>query len=197
MDFKRAFDTLSHDRMWIILEHYGIPTKILNIIQDLYRSATCRVIHNGELGDPITTVAGVKQGCILSPLLFTIVLDWVMKKATKIPHGIQWTMAARLEDLVFADDLCLLAQKESDMRAKLSQIIHYADQVGLKINAAKTKLMRFDPLSKQQPALLRVDGVDIDEVEEFCYLGSIISKDGGADSDIRSRIKKLVKHLVV
>ena len=172
VDFERAFDTLCHNRMWTILENYGIPTKMLNLIQDLYRNATCRVVHNGELGSEINVGAGVKQGCILSPLLFTVVLDWVMKKATKKAHGIQWTMSARLEDLDFADDLCLLAQKEADMRVKLSQLIHYAGQVGLKINAAKTKLMRFDPYSKQQKTLLRVNDVVIEEVEEFYYLGS-------------------------
>ena len=190
VDFERAFDTLSHSRMWTILENYGIPTKIINLIQDLYRNASCRVVHNGELGNTINVGAGVKQGCILSPLLFTIVLDWVMKKTTKNPHGIQWTMSARLEDLDFADDLCLLAQKESDMRAKLSQLIHYAGQVGLKINAAKTKIMRFDPQLSRQPVVLHMDGELIEEVDEFCYLGSIISKDGGASKDIESRIKK-------
>ncbi len=166
-----------------------MTTKTLNLIQDLYRDASCRVVHNGELGNTINVGAGVKQGCILSPLLFTIVLDWVMKKSTKTPYGIQWNMSARLEDLDFADDLSLLAQKESDLRAKLNRLIHYAGQVGLKINAAKTKLMRIDPKTKHE-TILHVGDEIIEEVDEFCYLGSIISKNGGADSDIESRIKK-------
>ena len=190
VDFERAFDTLDHNRMWTTLENYGIPTKILNIIQELYRDVTCRVVHNGECGRKINVGAGVKQGCILSPLLFTIVIDWVMKQVTKTPRGIPWTLSERLEDLDFADDICLLTQRESDMREKLRLLVHYGAQVGLKINVAKTKLMRFDPQSKQPPSHLSLESTNIEEVDEFCYLGSIIAKDGGADSDVMSRIKK-------
>jgi hypothetical protein len=113
-----------------------------------------------------------------------------MKKTTKTPCGIQWTMSTRLEDLDFADDICLISQRESDMKDKLKNLIHYAGQIGLKINVGKTKLMRFDPQSNQRVPQLQIDGILIEEVNEFQYLGSIISKDGGAESDIKTRINK-------
>lgn len=80
----------------------------------------------------------------------------------------------------------IVVQKESDMSAKLTQIIHYTVHVGLKIIASKPKVIMFDPLSNQQPATLRVG---INEFEKFCYSGSIISKDGRADIDIKSKTK--------
>jgi hypothetical protein len=190
VDFERAFDTLDHERMWTILECYGIPTKVLNIVKGLYRDVSCRVVHNGRLGRQIKVKSGVKQGCILSPLLFTIILDWVMKKATKTPRGIQWTMSSRLEDLDFADDICMMTHRESDMRAKLNQLVHYAGQVGLKVNARKTKLMRLDPDSRGGTVQLCVGSTVIEEVEKFCYLGSIISKNSSSDDDIITRIQK-------
>lgn len=55
----------------------------------------------------------------------------------KFQHGIQWTKSARVEDMDYADDLSLLVQKETDMCAKLSELIHYINQVALKINAPK------------------------------------------------------------
>ncbi len=78
-------------------------------------------------------------------------------------------------------DPSLLAQNESDLCATLNRLIHYAGQVGLKINTAKTKLMRIDPKSKHE-TILHVGDEIIEDVDEFCYRGSIISKNGGADS---------------
>jgi hypothetical protein len=167
VDFERAFDTLDQNHMWSVLENYGIPTKLCNIIQELYRNVSCKVIHNGTIGRPIEVGAGVKQGCILSPVLFTIVMDWIMKKSTKTPCGIQWTMSTRLEDLDFADDICLISQRESDMKDKLKNLIYYAGQIGLKINVGKTKLISFDPQSNQRLPQLQIDGIMIEEVNEF------------------------------
>jgi hypothetical protein len=65
----------------------------------------------------------VRQGCILSPTLFLLVLDNVMNKVIKgRGRGIQWRMMERLENLDFADDICLLAQRSSDIKAKTEKL---------------------------------------------------------------------------
>lgn len=76
---------------------------------------------------------GVKQGRILFPILFTIVIDWVMKKSTNKPRDILRKMSTRLEDLnyiTFADVICLVAQTEFDMGEKITYS-NCTDQVGL------------------------------------------------------------------
>lgn len=187
IDFKQAFDSVDRSMLWTILQSYGIPVKILNIIKQLYRNTTCRILHRGKLGPSFNIRSGVKQGCILSPLLFVLLLDWVMKKSGAVPHGIRWNLTERLEDLDFADDICLLAHKQTDMEIKLNQLIKYASQVGLKINVAKTKLLR---LNATTTCNISIDGERIEEVDNFCYLGSIISKSGGADADVVNRTQK-------
>ena len=187
IDFKQAFDSLDRNVMWKILSSYGIPKKILNIIIGLYRSGKCRVVHRGKLGRWFTVDSGVKQGCVLSPLLFLLVLDWVMRKVNTGCRGIQWTLTERLGDIDFADDLALMAQTAHDMQESLRLLVKYAGQVGLKINVMKTKLIRMNTSTRCN---LLIDGETIDEVESFCYLGSILSKDGGADLDVESRIRK-------
>ena len=186
VDFKQAFDSLDRNVMWKILSSYGIPTKILNIIIGLYRSGKCRIVHRGKLGRWFTVDSGVKQGCVLSPLLFLIVLDWVMRKVNTGERGIQWTLTERLEDIDFADDLALLAQRASDIEVTLRRLEKYAGQVGLKINATKTKFMRINTTTSCN---LVIDGETIEEVESFPYLGSILAEDG-ADRDVDSRIGK-------
>ena len=84
---------------------------------------------------------GVRQDCLLSPLLFLVPLDWVTRTAFDRKRGIQWTFTTSLEDLDFADDLALLSHRIQDMRDKTQALEVQSAKVGLKINATKTKLM--------------------------------------------------------
>ena len=66
---------------------------------------TCRVINNGGLSGLINILTGVRQGYLLSPFLFLLVIDWIMQQTTEKHHdGTQWTLTTWLEDLDFADD---------------------------------------------------------------------------------------------
>ena len=130
----------------------------------------------------------MRQGCLLSPLIFLVVLDWVAKNAYEGKRwGLQWTLTQRLEDLDYADDLCLLTHRVVDMKEKGGRLHETGGQVGLKINIQKTKEMR---IGVRQQELLELHEKAIERVSEFTYLGSIISESGGADEDITARIWK-------
>jgi hypothetical protein len=118
IDFKQAFDTVDRNVLWKILQQYGTPNKFVNIIKTLYGGCQAKVVHNGMMSDPITTEAGVRQGCILSPTLFLRVMDWVMKRATEGKTRIHWNVFKQLEDLEFADDICLISHKFEYMQEK-------------------------------------------------------------------------------
>ena len=187
IDFKRAFDSLSHRSIISTLVSRGVPRKITNLIASLYQNSQCRVFHQGNIGDPILVNTGVKQGCLLSPLLFILDLDSVMLKATREERGIRWGLHGRLEDLDYADDICLMTHSHNDMQAKLDQIATEAAAVGLEINVSKTKALRIGTINASP---FHVFDQTIQDVEQFCYLGSIISKDGGSISDVKARIGK-------
>ena len=84
--------------------------------EDYPNGFKCKISHEGKLLDFIEVRNGVTQGCILSPTLFLLILDRVMKRVIGLrKRGIQWSMKERLEDLDYADDICLLAQRFCDM----------------------------------------------------------------------------------
>ena len=66
--------------MWLTLQEYGTPRKIIQIIKILYDGFKRKISHEGKLSDFIQVRSGVKQGCILSPSLFLLILDRVMKR---------------------------------------------------------------------------------------------------------------------
>ena len=188
MDFEKAFDSLDREAIWRILRHYGIPDKIINMLRVQYQGFTCQVLHGGTLTNPFEVKTGVRQGCLLSPLLFLMVLDWVSKNAYERKRlGLQWTLTQRLEDLDYADDLCLLTHRLVDMKEKGERLQETGGQVGLKINIQKTKEMQIG-VRQQESLELHREGVE--RVSEFTYLGNIISETGGTDEDITARIRK-------
>ena len=83
VDFEKAFDSIDRGVIWRLMEHHGIPQKMIKLIQQLYENSSCQVIHNGKLSDHFEVKTGVRQGCLLSPLIFLMVIDWVMKQTTE------------------------------------------------------------------------------------------------------------------
>ena len=171
----------------MVLRHYGLPKKIVNLIKNLYTNTRCRVIHNSDLTEPFVVETGVRQGCLLSPLIFSLVIDWVMKSATSPPRGIQWTLTQRLDDLDFADDICVLSHTKREMQEKTWRLQEFAKRTGLEINIEKTKAMK---INVKQSAPITLDNRPIEEVQKFTYLGSCISIDGGTEEDLKTRINK-------
>lgn len=188
IDFKQAFDSVDRETIWQLLRHYGIPPEFTTLIQQLYEGATCQVVHNGKLTRNFEVKTGVRQGCMLSPMIFLLVVDWVMRQATKSGKtGIQWSLNQFLEDLDFADDLCLLSQKHQHIQQKTDNLAREASKTGLQINTEKTETMIL--LRTQQKPITFGDS-ELKEVSSFTYLGSVVSATGGSDEDVKARIGK-------
>ena len=98
------------------MKHYGAPEKIISWVQNTFQGMSCRVLGAGQMSDSFEVKNGVRQGCLLSPFLFLLVIDWIMKTTTTgRKNGIQWTLWSQLDDLDFADDLALLSHNHNHM----------------------------------------------------------------------------------
>jgi hypothetical protein len=100
IDYEKALDSVDREIIWKLLRHYGVPCKLVNIICNSYEHLTCRAIHGGQLTEPFEVKTGVRQGCLLSPFLFLLAIDWIMKSSTDNRiNGLQWTPWSQLEAL--------------------------------------------------------------------------------------------------
>jgi len=188
IDFTKAFDSVNRPALWKILSHYGIPEKLISIIKLLYVDFSARVICGPSLTEDFNIKTGVKQGCLLSPLLFSLCVDWIMKETTRdVKRGLSWTFTETLEDLDFADDIALLSHRHQDMQAKTNDMASTGKQLGLNINVSKTKIMKINALSEEP---ITINSEIIEEVQEFVYLGSKLSTEGNSEVDVRARISK-------
>ena len=158
---------------------------------------SCRVIHDGQLIKNFEISTGVRQGCLLSPFLFILAIDWIMKTETKGKrNGIQWKILTQLDDLEFADDLGLMSHSHLQMKDKTTDLARISAWVGLKINKNKTKILRFNTTCGR-PIMLEGEGLE--EVESFTYLGSIVDTRGGTAADLKTIISKAraVFHILI
>lgn len=188
IDYLKAFDSVDRETLWKLLRHYGVPEKFVSLIRCTYQGMTCRVAHAGQTSESFEVRTGVRQGCLLSPFLFLLVIDWIMKTTTTgRNNGIQWTLLTQLDDLDFADDLALLSHNHRQMQDKTSLLAATSAGTGLHINQKKTELMKINTTAQ---APVTVGGEPIREVESFVYLGSVVDRQGGTDQDVKARIGK-------
>lgn len=189
IDFKAAFDTVHRESLWCIVRSFGIPQKIVNITKNMYSGSSCCVRVEGQRTDFFQIKSGVRQGCVWSPLVFSILNDWILKQSLDKPNvGLTLTPrrssrypADMLSDLDFADDITLLDDDEQGLQASTSRVNTYGAQVGLNINKSKTKVM---PVASSLITSVSLDGEQLSIVSNFQYLGSYISGNGTVEKEI-------------
>ena len=180
VDFQKAFDSLARERIWQILRRYGIPEKFVCTIRNWYDNSESAVIYEGSISDWFKVTTGVKQGCVMSVFIFIIVLDWVMRRTVEEKrNGIRWDFSTALEDLIFDDDIALISSTWSHMQRKTSRLERNAVYVGLKKSVKKTKVMRIN--ARRQDSI-KISRSEIEDTDEFTYLGSTVTEDGGAEA---------------
>ena len=174
-----------------VLRAYGIPGKIVDLIQWMYSNTRAQVLTPDGLTDIFEIVAGVLQGDTLAPYLFIILLDYCMRTALERHPDIGFTLkparsrrvcAVRLTDTDFADDVALLADSVEELGVLMREVESVCKEVGLEINRAKTEYMVEG--IPDSDALHSIDGTCIKRSEDFKYLGSWI-RDSKRDIKVR------------
>ena len=185
IDLEKAFDRVPRGGLWSKLNQYGIPQQLQRAITSLYRSTTNTVRTGNDAELWFETTAGVRQGSVLSPLLFILYLDLVIKEVAKEQRT--------TNILAYADDIAQLATTEDELQNYMTLWDNTLSKYGLKMNRKKTEILVIN--RGHLDVTITIGGSRLNQVKTFKYLGSTISEDGLIDVEINNRIKIMAQNI--
>ncbi len=182
VDFEKAFDSVSHDALYRVLKHKGIPQQVIDIIAAIYNNSYSDVITGQGVTKKFKVEKGVRQGDVLSPLLFGLFIDCVAAAIDSIDVGYHFrdNVLVKVACALFADDLILVASNHEDIQKLIDVALHALRGSGLKINASKTIYAHNSPGIKNYKPVVVINGVVVlsSGTKPFRYLGAHIGLNG-------------------
>ena len=137
LDLKDAYSSVPHSTLMRVLNLAGIRGSTIDIIRDIYTDSITRIKTKAEISRPIVCRRGVKQGCPLSPILFNLVMEAVIRAVEDVPESGYNMANSCIKSLAYADDLCILATSRSTTQEMLDQAHLASRRAGLTFNARK------------------------------------------------------------
>ena len=211
IDLSKAFDTVDRTMLWEILRRSGCPNKFVRLIRLIHDGMEARVKVGNLESESFGVSRGVKQGCVLAPVLFNIYISYVTKLLADrvgVNCGIflnyrmdrslfdlqklkarTKTQSAWFLELQYADDCALLAHSQEELQQMVTIAAELYAKFGLEINARKTEVLSWtgeNAVTSTSDTL--ISGTPLVNTDSFKYLGSYISSDCKLDAEINNRI---------
>ncbi len=191
-DFEKAFDSCDHEILTYKLREHGVTGPLINIIESLYSNAKSCVYLKGKYSDTFNVERGVAQGCKLSTLLFNVYINDLLAALTPISENNEQSktkISRPCVALCYADDLIVVTNSRYEMMCAIRKIERWCEHNLVNVNAKKSKIMYIN--TPEIYSNFKINGNEIPRVNEFKYLGFIISDRGACDSHITHSINKV------
>ena len=162
----------------------GIPDHLTCLLRNLYAGQEAAVKTGHGTTDWFQIGKGVCQGYILSPCLFNLYAEYIMRNAGLEEAQVGIKIAGRnINNLRYADDTTLMAEREKELKSLLMKVKEESEKVGLKLNIQKTKIMAIGPITSWE-----IDGETVETVSDFFCRGSKITTDGDCSHEIKRHL---------
>ena len=176
VDFKKAYDTVNRNLLFQDLNKIGISTHFLNTIKAIYSHVECAVKLNENMTNWLNVNSGLKQGCVLSPVLFNIFINSLVTEIKALDIGIDID-DEKIGILLYADDIVLVAENEADLQLLLDILDTWCKRKLLTVNLDKTKVVHFrNPSVKQTTKIFLLNGEEVCIVGKYQYLGLLLTE---------------------
>lgn len=190
-DLKAVFDMVNRQMLWQKMRKYLINGKLIKVIENIYQETTCRIKVGVKSTRKFWTGKGLRQGWPMSPLLFLILIADVEEFFKKRGNGGVSIGRSRIYTLAYADDLAVMATEEKELRKMLKSLEKYFKEKEMILNVEKSKVLVFWKKDRDKgKRRCSWKEEEIEEVEEFKYLGYTFMKNNRDDAHIREVTKK-------
>ena len=187
VDYEKAFDNVRWPKLWETLNELGVPSHLISLVKNLYEASEAVIKIDNTLSEKCRIRKGVRQGCILSPLLYNVYSEVVMRRVLEDWNGGVKIGGRRFSNLRYADDTLLIANSPEELLEFLERLERVSLEYGLKINVSKTKVMIIDRDNENRRQPAKIGAFDV--VDKFVYLGSMLHRTGSCEFEIRRRIE--------
>src|SRR6267154_1840924 len=147
VDYQKAFDRVKHDKLVEVMEKAGIPDLEMRLIINLYWRQQAVVRWDGEISREVVIERGVRQGCVISALLFNLYSEFMIKEAMEGVEGVALG-GVSITDLNYADDAVVVADGRKKMWKMIDRLSETCKTYGMEINVKNTKVMIMNKMEK-------------------------------------------------
>ena len=154
IDLRKAFDTIWRTGLFYKLLDLKVPFKIFKVLRSMYQDTTCRLKFSNGLSEKFISSCGVKQGDVLSPLLFNLYINDLVKVLEHNNVDPVTISETSINSLLFADDIILLSNSEKGLQKSLNTLQEFCNSWKLKINSTKSKVIVFNSNGKSHKTFL-------------------------------------------
>ena len=177
LDIEKAYDRVNRSTLMQLLKHLGIPNKFINIIKDLYTGTESKYILGDVETGWIKGFQGVRQGCVLSPLLFSLYTEELVARVKGKALGIG-VGNDKISLLLYADDIIMFSENKEDMQELLNAVHEYNTLFDVNISVEKSKIMVLNEKEEDKSFIWRLGNVEIGRTNEYKYLGINVCQNG-------------------
>lgn len=186
VDFKKAFDRVWHKALFKIMSHHNLPRKLVALIKDLYFQASSAVRMGEDLTDWFKQSVGVRQGCLLSPDLFNIFLEFILADALDEPYDTTPTVnGVPVNNLKFADDIALMDKTNVNIQALTQNVDRESRKFGMEISIEKTKYIHFTTCKSEDSHSVTLGNIEMEKASHFKYLGYNFNESNDTIYDVK------------
>ena len=193
IDLRKAFDTVWRIGLFYKLLKNNIPNYISKILISMYTNTTCRIKFENGLSSTFLSERGVKQGDVMSPLLFNFFIDSLVKHLN-CPNMDPVVMDNKsLNIMLYADDIVLVSESQIGLQKCLDELYSFCNNWKLEVNTDKSKVIVFNSNGKTYKNLFTYHNTGIETVTQYNYLGIIMKYNGKFNVAINALIEKARK----
>jgi len=176
VDFKKAYDSIHRESLINVLKEFEMPQKLINLIKMNIDYTDIKVKVGHSISNAVQVATGLRQDDALSPILFNIALEKVIREIGMDQEGVK-IGEANIGLLTYVDDLVLLVENKDQLKRQSKKLIENAKRIGLEINTEKTEyivVQRKVPFNNQN-SRLKVEDHTFKRTQQFKYLGTILT----------------------